>query len=66
MAASGTRADALSTGLLVMGRERAQKFAELHPEIGVLWLEPANNGVQAWKWHFPAGATLESGVRWMN
>ena len=66
VAASGTRADALSTGLLVMGRERAQKFAELHPEIGVLWLEPANNGVQAWKWHFPAGATLESGVRWMN
>jgi thiamine biosynthesis lipoprotein len=66
VAASGTRADALSTGLLVMGRERAAAFAERHPEIGVLWLEPTSSGLQAWKWHFPSGATLEPGVRWMN
>jgi len=66
VAASGTRADALSTGLLVMGRARSAAFAERHPEIGVLWLEPSASGLQAWRWHFPAGATLESGARWMN
>ena len=49
-----------------MGRERAAQFAERHPEIGVLWLEPSASGLQAWRWHFPAGATLESGARWMN
>ena len=35
-AASGTRADALSTALLVMGRERARAFVEAHPGLGAL------------------------------
>jgi|SRR5262245_43809030 len=46
-AASGTRADALSTALLVMGRERALAFAESHPDVGVLWIEPTPRGVRA-------------------
>ncbi len=39
-AASGTRADALSTALLVLGRTAAHAFASAHPDIGVLWLSP--------------------------
>ena len=50
-AASGTRADALSTGLLVLGREAAGAFAAAHPEIGVLWLEPAGRRVRAHAWN---------------
>ena len=63
-AASATRADALSTALLVMGRERAEAFAAAHPELGVVWLEPARNGVRAWAWNIAltgmaAGVTRE-------
>ena len=50
-AASGTRADALSTALLVMGRERAQAYAAAHPELGVLWLEPSAHGLAARAWN---------------
>ncbi len=50
-AASGTRADALSTALLVLGRAGAQAFAMQHPEIGVLWLEPAGTRVHAFAWN---------------
>lgn len=50
-AASGTRADALSTALLVMGRERAQAYAAAHPELGVLWLEPGKRGLDAYVWN---------------
>lgn len=50
-AASGTRADALSTALLVMGRERAQTYAAAHPELGVLWLEPTAHGLAARAWN---------------
>ncbi len=53
-AASGTRADALSTALLVMGRERARAFAADHPEIGVLWCEENGEQVNVWRWNFPA------------
>lgn len=50
-AASGTRADALSTALLVLGRDGARAFAAAHPELGVLWLEPAGHRVQAHAWN---------------
>ncbi len=50
-AASGTRADALSTALLVMGRDAAGEFAAAHRDIGVLWLEPAGRRVHAYAWH---------------
>ncbi len=67
VAASATRADALSTALLVMGRERAAEFATRNPELGVLWLEPAGDAVPAWKWNLPSAAALPgAAVRWMN
>jgi thiamine biosynthesis lipoprotein len=64
VAASATRADAISTALFVMGRERAAEFAAAHTEIGVVWLEPAGQGVRVWKWNLESvaaarGAHLE-------
>lgn len=62
-----TRADALSTALLVMGRERAGTFAALHPDLGVLWLEPAGRAVEAWRWNLADAAALPGAdVRWRN
>jgi thiamine biosynthesis lipoprotein len=55
-ACSGTRADALSTALLVMGRERARSFAAAHRELGVLWLEPQGARVVAEAWNLDVGA----------
>jgi len=67
VARSGTRADALSTGLLVMGRDEAGSFAAKHPEIGVLWLEPAEGSLQVWKWNLRnLVAESDSAVEWMN
>ena len=51
LARSGTRADALSTALLVMGPERARAYAAAHPELGVLWLEPRGARVVAEAWN---------------
>ena len=48
---SGTRADALSTALLVLGRDAAHAFAVSHPGTGVLWLEPQGRGVVAHAWN---------------
>src|SRR5262249_44207194 len=48
---SGTRADALSTALLVMGHDRGHRFAAAHPELGVLWLEPSHDRVRAEAWN---------------
>ncbi|HXS82277.1 MAG TPA: FAD:protein FMN transferase [Methylomirabilota bacterium] len=56
-ACSGTRADALSTALLVMGRERARRFATAHPELGVLWLEPEGTRIVAEAWNLAVVAT---------
>lgn len=64
---TGTRADAFSTALLVMGREDAAAFAAAHPELGVLWLEPAGNAVRAWKWNLPSARAAEGvTLDWMN
>jgi len=66
VAANSTRADALSTALLVMGRERAAEFAALHPDLGVLWLEPAGRALEAWRWNLADAAALPGAdVRWM-
>lgn len=65
--ASGTRADALSTALLVMGREGAGRFARAHGEVGVLWLEPDGPAVRAWRWNVPGARAVEgAAVRWMD
>jgi len=50
-APGATRADALSTALLVMGRDAARGFAATHPGIGVLWLEPRDAHVVAHAWN---------------
>jgi len=50
-APGATRADALSTALLVMGRDAARAFAAAHPGIGVLWLEPRGDRVAAHAWN---------------
>jgi thiamine biosynthesis lipoprotein len=64
---SATRADALATALLVMGRERAADFARGRPEVGVLWLEPAGAAARAWNWNLPtARAAPGAEVQWMD
>jgi thiamine biosynthesis lipoprotein len=51
LASSGTGADALSTALLVLGHDGARAFAAAHPDVGVLWLEPAGGRVRAEAWN---------------
>jgi thiamine biosynthesis lipoprotein len=64
---SATRADALSTALLVMGRGRAESFARAHPELGVLWLEPDGGGLRGWRWNLPGARAVPGAVvRWME
>ncbi|HEY2954681.1 MAG TPA: FAD:protein FMN transferase [Candidatus Eisenbacteria bacterium] len=67
VAVNATRADALSTALLVIGREDARRFAAQHPDLGVLWLEPAGRAVHAWRWNLADAAALPgAAVRWMD
>lgn len=67
VARSATRADALSTALLVMGREAAERYAAEHPDVGVLWLEPDERNVRGWRWNLPAAATSAgASVDWRN
>lgn len=67
VAGSATQADALSTALFVMGRAAGEAFARAHPEIGVLWLEPAGGRVLAWGWNLPATRDVEGAeVQWMD
>ena len=67
IAGSATQADALSTALFVMGRAEGEIFAREHPEIGVLWLEPAGDHVRAWGWNLPATRDVaETRVEWMD
>lgn len=64
---SATRADALATALLVMGRERAARFLIEHGDIGGLWLEPAGDAVRAWRWNLStARAVPGAAVGWMD
>lgn len=51
VAASATRADGLSTALLVAGRDSARVWAAQHPADGVVWLEPAGSAVRMWCWN---------------
>ena len=67
IASSALVADALSTALLVMGRERARQFVAGHPEIGVLWIEPSHGSLRAWKWNLvDVDAAPGARVMWMN
>jgi thiamine biosynthesis lipoprotein len=65
VASASTRADALATALLVLGREAAERFAHAHPAIGVLLLEPGSGAVHAWSWNLPrARAANGARVTW--
>lgn len=64
---SATRADALATALLVMGRQTAARFLDGRDDIGVLWLEPAGDAVRAWRWNLPAARAVPgAAVGWMD
>lgn len=67
VAFSAARAHALSGALLVMGRERAAAFVAGHSGLGVLWLEPTSDGLNAWAWNLPTVAA-EPGINvmWMT
>ncbi len=67
LANSAMVADALSTALLVMGRERAREFVAGRTDIGVLWIETARGTLRAWKWNL-SDVDAAPGVRvaWMN
>ena len=62
VANSATRADGLSTALLVMGRDRARAFVESRRDIGALWLEHDSEGIHAWRWNI-ATASFDPGVQ---
>jgi thiamine biosynthesis lipoprotein len=67
IAGSATQADALSTALFVMERAEAAAFAHEHPEIGVLWLEPAGDQLLAWGWNLPPTHDAPGiRVQWMD
>ena len=53
IAGSATQADALSTALFVMGRDEAGAYARANTDIGVVWLEHADDGLIAWIWNAP-------------
>ncbi len=63
---SGTRAGALATALLVMGREKAQAFVESQSDVGAVWMESQNGIIRAWRWNLPT-LSVQHGVRvdWM-
>lgn len=67
VAPDAIQSDGLDTGLLVMGREAAGRFAMANPSIGVLWLEPHADVVRAWAWNLPSAATAPGArVEWMH
>ena len=50
-----------------MGRERAAAWAAEHPEVGVLWLEPAEGTTHAWVWNLPGvEAEPDARLQWMT
>jgi thiamine biosynthesis lipoprotein ApbE len=64
IAASATRAQGMANAMLVMGRDRARTFALEHPDLGVLWLEPAGDELNAWAWNLPSVEALEGRLHW--
>src|SRR4030095_61250 len=67
IAPGSTRADALATGLLVLGRDKAAALVRRHPAFAVLWLESDSGGVKAWEWNSIAARPVDGvAVRWMN
>jgi thiamine biosynthesis lipoprotein len=67
VAGSATRADAISTALLVMGRDAARRWASHHREIGVLWIEPNGQDLAVWKWNLAdVEASSDVRVSWKN
>jgi thiamine biosynthesis lipoprotein len=69
VAPSAMRASALAKALLVMGRDAAEAYAQAHPDLGVLWLEPAGDfvSVRIWAWNLGT-VEVQPGVRleWMT
>lgn len=64
---SATEADALSTAFLIMGREAAAAYVATRPRLGLVWMEPAAGGVQAWKWNLADVAVVPGvSLQWMN
>ena len=62
---SATRADALSTALLVMGRDKAEAWCSQHSDVGALWLEPSRGALHAWAWNLPsARAAAGQSIQW--
>lgn len=49
-------APALAAALRALGRDGAADYASRHADVGVLWLEPADEGVRAWAWNLDAVA----------
>jgi thiamine biosynthesis lipoprotein len=67
IAPSGFEADALSSALLVMGRADAQAFAQRNRQIGVVWLEPSEHELLAWRWNVPKVEPVPGvALRWMD
>lgn len=58
VAPTATIADALATGLYVLGPKQWERFAELHPEIGIIGLIPARRTgmVDIQMWNMREGA----------
>jgi thiamine biosynthesis lipoprotein len=69
IAPSAMRASALAEALLVMGRDAAEAHARAHPDLGVLWLEPAGDfvSVRVWAWNLGTVETQPSvRLEWMT
>lgn len=64
IAPSATRAQGMANAMLVMGRDRARTFTLAHPDLGVLWLEPSGDELDAWAWNLPSVETIEGRLHW--
>jgi FAD:protein FMN transferase len=53
---------AIAEALRVLGRDGAADYARRHPDVGVLWLEPSGDVLQAWSWNLDA-LSVEPGLR---
>lgn len=67
VAMDGTRADALATALLVMGREKTAEFLNERTDLGVLWLEHQGRSLRGWRWNLPTATTApNANVEWVQ